>query len=184
MALLLERSGYDIHHEVPGTEGCVSWSMAVDSYSPWGPASHDLFEHTFHQVRNPLNVISSWMVNLSNLERDEWVFIRKHIPSISPNDTPLVSAVKYWIYWNRLAESKAEWRYKIEELESILPEFMDRSGIVIEKEVLDQLSKHYNSWKKITTPLSWNDLKEGLPRKLYKELEALALKYGYSITLK
>lgn len=181
-AEVLGHSGYDIHHERPGADGCVSWPMAVNSYSPWGPLSNDTFQHIFHQVRNPLNVINSWVVNLDDLTRDEWKFIRKHIPEIKESDSIFVSAVKYWIYWNLIAETKAEWRYKIEEFDEILPEFMERSGIIIDMDQLQYIARNYNTWKEITIKLTWEKLKRELPEELYFQLESLASKYGYSIT--
>jgi len=182
MAEVLNQSGYDIKHEKPGVDGCVSWPMAVDSYSPWGPMSNDRFEHVFHQVRNPLNVINSWIVNIEDLNRDEWKFIRNHVPQIHPTDSLIVSATKYWIYWNKLAESRSEWRYKIEEFKDNLPEFMERSGIIVDVDQMEKISTSYNSWKKITTKLTWSMLKQELPLELYEELESLALKYGYPVT--
>ena len=179
---ILRLSGYDIKHEKPGLDGVVSWPMAVDSYSPWGPSSNDQFEHIFHQVRHPLNVINSWVVNISDLNRDEWKFIRNHVPEIKETDSVIESAVKYWIYWNLIAETKAEWRYKIEEFKEIIPEFMERSGIVIDLDQLQVISTNHNTWKEITIKLTWDELKEQLPEDLFVQLESLARKYGYSLT--
>lgn len=181
-AEVLMRSGYDIKHEKPGVHGCVSWPMAVNSYSPWGPMSNDDFEHVFHQVRNPLNVINSWIVNISNLKRDEWQFIRRHVPEIKEDDSVIVSAVKYWIYWNKMADAISEWRYRIEDFKEILPEFMQRAEIEIDLNEFDKIATNFNTWSEITTKLTWEQLKNELPDELYKLLENLSNEYGYAIT--
>lgn len=175
----LEESGYSIKHEKPGEEGCVSWPMSVNSYSPWGPESEDTFEHVFHQVRNPLAVITSWLINLDDLSRDEWIFIRQHVPEIDPEDSLIVQCAKYWYYWNLLAEEKAEWRYQIENLEEVLPEFMKRSGLVLNRKILRRVPRNINTWKVIQEQITWNDLKSQIPEDLYINIRNMAYRYGY-----
>ncbi|MEI8365611.1 MAG: hypothetical protein WCF65_04250 [Parachlamydiaceae bacterium] len=123
MATFLRESGLDINHERIGSDGCVSWPLVVNSFSPWGPITNEEYIHVFHQVRHPLNVITSWFINLDSLTRDEWVFIRRHIPEIRDHDSLIVQCAKYWYYWNLKAEKMAEWRYRIEDIDSIIPEF-------------------------------------------------------------
>ena len=106
LALVLEKAGYEIFHERIGKHGTVSWPMTVNSISPWGPLSEDSFLNIFHQVKHPLAVLTSWIVNLHDLNRDEWLFIRRHIPQIKSEDSLIVQCAKYWYYWNLLAEKK------------------------------------------------------------------------------
>jgi hypothetical protein len=179
MATFLEKSGYEILHERLGKEGVVSWPMSVDSLSPWGPLSKQSFQHVFHQVKHPLPVLTSWMINLSNLNRDEWVFIRRHVPEIKLSDSLIVHCAKYWYYWNLLAEKKAEWRYRIEDLVDILPEFMQRSGLILDYKVLEQIPSNCNTWLDTRYKLTWNDLKRELPRDLYQKIRDMAYRYGY-----
>jgi len=179
MAILLEKSGYSIHHECFGKDGCVSWPMAVNSYSPWGPISEETFDHVFHQVRHPLFVINSWLINLDDLDRDEWVFIRSHIPEINRSDSLIVHCAKYWYYWNLLVEQKAEWRYQIEKLSAVLPEFMTRSGLILDKKLLNKIPLTYNSWKKPGTRITWNQLQMQIPSDLYCKIRRMAFRYGY-----
>lgn len=108
MAVFLEKSGYRILHERLGDDGVVSWPMAVNSLGPWGPLSEESFDHVFHQVRHPLFVMTSWIVNLHDVNRDEWEFIRRYIPEINLSDSLIVQCAKYWYYWNLLAEKKKQ----------------------------------------------------------------------------
>jgi hypothetical protein len=179
MAKFLEKSGYDIHHESAGTEGCVSWPMIVNYYSPWTQPNEDSFDHIFHQVRHPLDVITSWYENLKNLDRGEWNFIRKHLSQIDRSDSLIVHCAKYWYYWNLLAEEHAEWRYRIEDFESILPEFAIRSGLRLNAAILAEVPKNYNSWKNISYKISWQQLKAELPQSLYDNIINMSIRYGY-----
>lgn len=178
-AVLLEKSGYAIYHERFGEDGCVSWPMAVNSYSPWGPISEDSFQHVFHQVRHPLAVITSWVVNLYDLDRDEWVFIRKHIPEIDLEDPLIVQSAKYWYYWNLVAEQQAEWRYCIENLFEVLPEFIDRSGLVLDSKMQGEVPLDFNAWLDTSNKITWLELKNQLPEDLYYKIEEMAIRYGY-----
>ena len=180
MAKFLEESGYDIHHERAGTEGCVSWPMVVNYYSPWELSNGESFHHIFHQVRHPLDVITSWYENLDDLDEDEWNFIRRHLPQISRSDSLIVHCAKYWYYWNLLAEEKAEWQYQIEDIENILcPSFTNRSDLSLEYSVLAKQSKKHNSWKNISYRISWQQLKTELPESIYEKIINMSIRYGY-----
>jgi hypothetical protein len=113
MSSFLCASGLKIPHERPGRDGCVAWPMCVDSYRPWGNrSSRAKFQHVFHQVRNPLDVISSWFTNGMEHPRDAsfkfpskktiqeavWDFIQLHVPEITAEDEFLTKCAKYWYY--------------------------------------------------------------------------------------
>lgn len=174
--------GLDMAHEKPGgRDGCVSWPMVFNSYSPWGPVEpQPTFKHIFHQVRNPLDVISSWYINLSDLNRDEWIFIRSHIKEIMFEDSLLVSCAKYWYYWNLYAEKMSEWRFRVEDIENELHTFITKLNIT--KPVSSPtIPSNTNAWLPITHKISWNDLKGELPEELFNNIQNMALRYGYSI---
>lgn len=183
MALFLKKSGYNISHESLGQDGIVSWPMASNFLNPWGELAppNISFTHIFHQVRNPLHVITSWALNLNHLNRIEWAFVRQQIPEIKLTDSLMVHCAKYWYYWNLLAEKKAEWRYRIEDLEEILPEFMERSGLVLDANVLNEIPKNYNAWLHTSKKITWADLERELPPDLYQKIQDMTQRYGYSL---
>lgn len=177
---VMEMNGLQFVHEGLARDGCSSWTMAVDAAkTPWGPGSKGLeFKHIFHQVRNPLSTISS--VNHTEGEAS-WKFICEHVPEISLKEPQLHRCVKYWIYWNQIAENKAEWTYRIEDLEKVLPEMSERLGVPLDPISLKLISKitfHRGDYEKKFT---WRDMREQLPKKLLEELYAAALHYGYAI---
>jgi len=111
MANLLQNSGYDVGHEKLGKHGVISWFMVENLIS----LTDGLFtvsdkEHpcVYHQVRNPLHVISSWFALMTPIDRyrPDLLFILKHSPEISKEDSPIVFCAKYWYYWNLKAEKR------------------------------------------------------------------------------
>lgn len=183
MAKLLATAGLDIFHERPGgSDGLVSWPMLFNSYSPWGPIEeYPEYQHTFHQVRNPLHVMTSWKVNLPDLNRDEWHFIRKHIPEMSESDSLLVHCAKYWYYWNKKIEERAEWRYRIEDIETVFPSFEEKLGVPLSGKALDQVPRDFNSWRPTIEKVTWKELREALPKELFNNLKSMAIRYGYPV---
>lgn len=181
--LFLQANGLQVEHEIDGRDGIVSWIMAVDSKTtpwetPWGPGSRDYrFKHIFHQVRNPLKTIAS----VSNEPFKAWKYITAYIPQIKMEDPPLVKAAKYWIYWNQKAEKKAEWTYRLEDIDKKVEEMSKRLGIPLNKELLAQIPKDTNT-RHFTTQCTWTQLKTLLDADLYHKLTRLAKRYGYPTT--
>lgn len=178
MTKVLRAAGLDVLHEAHGADGTVSWTMAVTAHhTPWGPSYKEGdFKHIFHQVRHPLLTIASVM---KTEPKESWDFIRKHVPQIKPTDNKLVKAVKYWIYWNRLAEEKAEMTYRIEDLEYVLDEIGAVIGYSLPLEAVDGISKTTNHRGDYEHVYTWSELKKILSPKLYAEFLNAAIHYGY-----
>lgn len=154
----------------------VSWLMAVDAESrPWGPPSSRLkFDHVFHQIRDPLKTINS-----AADEWDEsWAFIRQFVPEIKEEDSDLVKSAKYWYYWNLIAEEKAEWSYRIEDLPEKLDEISSRLGLSLKKKTLKRVPRNTNT-RHHQNNYTWADIKENLSPELFDNLVQLAHRYGY-----
>jgi hypothetical protein len=179
---VLVAAGLDMPHEFMGKKGSVSWLMCIDDRNlPWRRHSRYGYQFTtiLHQVRDPLKTIASIVYT----EREEaFDFYSKHVSQIQPDDSKLEKAVKYWIFWNKKAESIASWRYKIEDLEDIWDEFCLRIGQEIDKQILLSIPKDANHRpSKPIQKLSWSFLKEQLNENLYNDLQLLAFNYGYQI---
>jgi hypothetical protein len=143
IAKLLTKLGRDIGHEKMGRHGISSWCMAVQApKAPWGPAreGHHKFEVIFHQVRNPVFNIPS----LSTLKDKSWEFIYEHTPC-DPMEPLLLRAAKLWYHWNLHAQNIAHWRYRIEQLEDVFPEFCERARVYPDGAVLKRLGVNINS---------------------------------------
>lgn len=178
---VLKFSGLDIGHECFGKDGCCSWTMAVDSdRSPYGPPTNSTyFIHTFHQVRNPLLVISSVY---TTEPQESWEFICGKISEMHCDDTHLMRCAKYWYYWNLAAEKKAEWTYKIEDLDAVYNEMSDRLNYWLDRDALEAVSRTTNHRGDYIHKFTWADLKKELPKELFNNIQKLAMRYGYPIT--
>lgn len=181
MSGLLRTAGLKIEHEAPGEDGSSSWCMAVNCWTPWAasdPVGNVEFAHIFQIVRNPLHVITSFYINLFDLTKEEWRFIRRHIPEIHENDSLLVQCAKYWYYWNLKAEKIASWRFRLEDIDQLLPEFEQRLGIHFNQTSLNDLPK--NNWRATTKKVKWIELKAVLSPELFQNIQEMAFNYGYS----
>lgn len=178
---VLKLGGLDIQHENVGKDGTSSWFMCIEAdHVPWKhrpSAAGFNFDHIFHQVRHPLKVISSV---LGTEHRKAIKYFSENIPEIYDKDTPLIKCAKYWYYWNLYAEQKAEWRYQVEQIDSCLEEMGQRLGITLDKAILQQVPRDSNH-RKMTTNLTWAQLKEEIPANLFIKIQEMALRYGYSI---
>lgn len=179
---VLKKSGLRIGHEKMSRDGistCELVGNPKEGYwqGRWGifPERYR-FSHIFHQVRNPLHVISSTYVTE---DLDSWYFIMKYIPEIHMQDSHLVKCAKYWYYWNVKAEKIAEWTYRIEDFEEKREEFENRLGRKISQDALDKTAKNTNGRKTFTRQFTWEDLRKELDPGFYQKIRELAQKYGY-----
>lgn len=97
---------------------CISsWYLTSEQNKvPLGPSFGDLLKIdkvVIHQVREPLKAISS-MLSTGSLS---WHFLAKEIPVNPSNDAKVLMAMKYYYYWNRLSEKKAQFRVRAEYFE-------------------------------------------------------------------
>jgi hypothetical protein len=90
----------------------------------------------FHQVRNPVAVIRSLMgrktfdpgLGMRHLPNLRFFF--RHLPQADHDDEPIVLAMKYWLYWNRLVADRAHdffvTRVRVEDLNAETPRHTER----------------------------------------------------------
>ena len=133
--------------------GCAarpSWNDAVREYSHM---------RIFHQVRNPIDTISS----LTTIAGESFDIIGRYIPGSQPTST-IKKCMEAWYYWNMRAEKMAEFTYRVEDIENVF----ENSKIYANKSV--------NSRNHVT--LARDDLIK-VDEDLWNKIELLASKYGY-----
>ena len=142
ISFVLRRLGLDVPHERLGRDGIVSWSMAVHACErPFGPPSGSVhFEHVFHQTRHPLDVISS----VATFKHPSWEFICAHTPC-SFDDPLILRSAKYWLHWSEHADQLATWRYRVEALGEVFPEFCERLDVDVDLAALERVSIDVNT---------------------------------------
>jgi hypothetical protein len=123
-SFVLRRLGLDVPHERLGRDGVSAWTLAgPPADRPYGPRDVLRFEHVFHQVRHPLDAIAS----ITTFGEDSWRYICAHT-ACAPDEPMLLRSARYWLAWNELVEPIATWRYRIESLPDVFPEFCRRLG--------------------------------------------------------
>lgn len=178
-SVLMKSIGLDIGHEKLEKHGISSWCLVPDSnISVFGPSFSEI-EYLdipiVHQIRDPLNTISSTLTFMNS----SWNFIQRFIP-VSKKDSTLLKSMKYWYYWNLLAKKKAIYSYRIENIKSEINGLVEigdfRHIVTIEENMIDATSKKINS--RPHENLSWKELKdedEYFASKIYD----LAIGFGY-----
>lgn len=187
---LLNKCGLEMGHEVIEKDGFVAWQGAVDvNYGSWGwrlPSKKVEFEVILHQVRDPIPVITSLYNCCAPILGKEWgrfwKYVCYYVPQINLDEPLVVRCAKYWYYWNLLAEQRAEWTYRIEDIDHVIDEMENRMMVKLDREVLENLSKTTHHHKRKTSfRASWDLLKKELDPELFENIKSLALRYGYSV---
>jgi hypothetical protein len=175
---LLKKIGYDVPHESIGSDGAASWKHVVSGTFVYIGKNREVhidstgFTRILHQVRHPIKVISS----MQTFSKSTWTYMANFI-ELDPGGNPALKAMQAYVYWNRLIEEKAHWRFRIEDLENIFPEFCSHAGIPsceypkIPHRARDSRSSRYNA-------LSFNELCK-TDSNLASMVEELAVRYGY-----
>lgn len=178
-SIYLSHLGINIGHERLRYNGISSWYLVSDNDSvPFGPTFNQIKDLEFtliHQVREPLAAISSIQGTIGGIS---WEFISKEIPIDLIKDSKILQAMKYWYYWNLMAESKSEFRVKAECFQTeIIPVL---NALSIKTTHINQrlLNKEDKINTRSHTALSWSDL-ENEDITLTEKIKKLALKYGY-----
>jgi len=179
-AKLLKRMGYPTSCEgkrlrAGRTRFVSSWKHArpgVFRFRFRSVAIETDFDVVLHQVRHPLAVIAS-STTLSHLTTNH---LKKYLnipePSIRHHQ-PLKLCMRSWIGWNRIIEEQAIWRFQLEALPEVFPEFCRQLGIPVQP--MPRLGKKNT---RRHPSLTWDDLyAEDVA--LAKEVRELAIAYGY-----
>jgi hypothetical protein len=158
-AKVLSALGYNIGHEITGPDGSVGYHLAI--VKP---------KNCFHQVRNPIDQISS----ASTLS--SWGIVEK-ITDIKPYT--LLGRMQYWLIWNEMCEEFCVWRYRLEDLPNVWDEFLER--IDHKKVPMPDIPTNVNSNREFSRydKVTWADLfNENAV--LAQKIRDKAKQYGYS----
>jgi hypothetical protein len=140
-SFVLRRLSLDVPHERLGRDGVSAWTLGgPPAGRPYGPSGVLRFEHVFHQVRHPLHTIAS----ATSFGAESWGYICAYT-SCTPDEPVLVRAARYWLDWNERVERIASWRYRIEALPEIFPEFCQRLRQNADPSVLKRVPTDVNT---------------------------------------
>ena len=178
MAEFLKMNGVAVGHESTNREGAVAWLAASDKYCSDIGAT---FEKKLHLIRNPLNVLSS----LKTINSRAWGYVDKYAPQCRGGDE-LVSAAKYWIEWNKLAEKNAVMTVRLEDFQTSPQKVCENLSVFFDREMSEEKIKlaHERRDSRVNSKAyGTSDDLERLKLKnpdIFQELKQSALGYGYS----
>ncbi|TWT61709.1 glycosyltransferase [Rubinisphaera italica] len=179
-ATFLNKIGIQVKHEEPGPDGEVGWKGLLKILDgEIDPSSHIVL----HQVRNPLETISSMRTHSHGLLGD----VSRHFStnsSLKSATGKLHRCMEFWYEWNLLAENYSKWTYQTESFtESIdrICDLIDHPRVEGELPLVDPNlnSRRIKRFARFQEePVSWEKL-SSIDAGLVKRIRQLAQKYGY-----
>lgn len=175
---LLKQMGLDTPHEAIGRDGAASWKHIVSGTFVYVGKNRQAeidasgFTRILHQVRHPLKVIAS-MQTFSN---STWLYMAEFI-ELDTKAPPIYKAMQAWVGWNDLVESKASWRFRIEDLHSCFTTFCEKAGLP-KQEIPQVPHAAKDSRTERFDAVYWEDLL-AINANLAERVRQMALRYGY-----
>lgn len=133
-----------------------------------------------HLIRDPKKVIKSFLdISLFNGKGIYYEFMKNNCEQVNDNNSYIVNAINYYLYWNMKIESALEKYpnkkvFKIEDNPEKLKDFLPLTNFNISKENLKINEKKYNYSEEIVK----NAILNSEISELFQEYIA---KYGYSL---
>lgn len=184
-AHLLKQAGLNCAHEMFFTPNGFFRSLRYDGDSSWLAVpylekSQQKSQKVVHQVRNPLDVVSSYQgigffdpKNKSPFAN----FVREHF---EVTGDPLLDSVRFWVEWNLRAERLSEKTYLFEDLLVDPGILFSCLGVGVDDSIIQQLK--YNARTKVNSRKRVEVSLSDIPNSNEKdEMVALALRYGYEL---
>lgn len=164
-SILATRLGRDLGHERPGFHGRVDWFYAVRSPD---------YRQTWHQVRCPDAVITSWQ----GVKRKTWRWVYGQFPDLQKfTDQPIRRIMHLYYRWNLIAEAYSCWRYRIEEMPVIFGEWCERLQVVPDLNLFKNLATNVNH-KRAQRRIGWDEMLQA-DNEMCKRIKEMAVRYGY-----
>jgi hypothetical protein len=175
---VFQHLGIDVRHELVGGDGIAGWNythLLPSQFPEFGLPQDSV---VLHQVRHPLKVISS----VQSMLPETWIDIAARVQARGYNWNPLddphpVRGMKYCLFWNYMAEGIADYRYRVEDMESELSVILEILGIP--GAPMPNIPKTMNKHEYDHT-FSWEEL-HAANGFLYEKIRELSKEYGYRL---
>ncbi len=153
------QAGLEVGHERLGRDGISSWCLVPPCPTrPLYGASFDQLPPVdlYHQIREPLACIASIMTIHG---WNSWVWIEEQqFCRITPQDSLLLKAMKYYYEWNLLASERSIFSYRLENWQAALNRILEPRGIFPQWPKLEPVNtrKHDGlSWAQLEQESEW-----------------------------
>lgn len=168
MRLVIRDLGFDVGSEdKPHRDGQVAWTTALH---PVGT-----FRLRLHQVRNPIMVISGLQIYARHI-----YFRREVLPraNVHFNGNVVRWCAEYWMRWNEHCESRADYRYQIENIDEAFPEICRLLHI---EASLPDVDRAHNTKRDHYVPLTERQIIDQIPRRRRGDFASQCKRYGYEV---
>lgn len=111
---------FNIGHERINDNGISSWCL-VKNPPLYGPSLEEIQNKfpqvpIYHQIRNPVDTISSFL----SMSENAWRYFTTQL-ELNPNTSKLKKGMQIYYKWNQLAKNIADFTYCLEEIETVFP---------------------------------------------------------------
>jgi hypothetical protein len=198
IAVVMKRLGLEFGHEELGKDGLADWRLTpydfmtdfrswmrinniVDSVFPYrSRIDFNGSDIVFHQVRHPLKAISSICMWINDSGPQGGVRgLLGRFTSVEKGDSRLLAAMKYWLEWNKVAEYKAVYRYRVECLKDVWEEFLSKARLNGGMSFPQDIPKTIAS-RNPNRHFDWNDL-IAEDREIANKIIMMSDRYGYEV---
>lgn len=160
--------GLDIKHERDGKDGAVGGIFFK------GTQDLSSYRQIWHQVRNPIKVISE----STTCRARSFVLMFREIGYACQETDPLRRAMISWLAYTEWADKIASWTYRIEDMDILFREMCERLGIPnARSQSVPEITKKTN-YRDYAPSLTFEDLYSKDP-KLADKVYDRAVHYGY-----
>lgn len=116
---------FNLGHEYMNQNGISSWCLVNDP-PLFGPSLKEVKEtfknvKIFHQVRNPIDTISSFF----SMSDKAWRYFEKEL-GLNTQNTRLKNGMLIYYHWNKLCLDLSDFTYKLEDIEKKFPTVQNR----------------------------------------------------------
>lgn len=120
---------FNVGHECINSNGVSSWCL-VKNPPLYGPSLKEVQSKfpgvsIYHQIRNPVDTISSFL----SMSENAWGYFNSTL-NLDPNTSKIERGMEIYYKWNQLAKNLANFTYCLEEIEVI---FSDRKSFFNKK---------------------------------------------------
>ena len=105
-----------------------------------------------------------------------WRYVYAILPEVDPEASTLLRSMQLWYYLNQRFEREAEWTFRIENIDEVLPGLCETMGIRFSKKALKSVPRDVNSREHMIA--GWSELFVESPS-LASGIMGLAGHYGY-----
>jgi len=164
MREVVKKCGFHIGHQAFGNDGVCSGAVAITRLPPG--------TILIHQVRHPLKTITSVSRFMRDIKTVSGTFSYVDLN----NDSKLLMAMKYWYYFNKVAEARNFYIYRVEDIDNVWHQITSLLDVDVPE--VPNVKRNIGLHNMTEPYFTWNDLYRE-DAQLTESIKRMASRYGY-----